>query len=99
VLARLEPEGLTHALKHAGPTAIRVSLERAADAVAVEDRGPAPGRDPRPPSGGYGLGGMRTRVEDLGGRLSFGRTGPGGWRLQAEIPLAGSAKTDLSTGS
>ncbi|MGH9129456.1 MAG: sensor histidine kinase [Acidimicrobiales bacterium] len=38
---------------------------------------------------GYGLVGMRERVEALGGRLDAGRGSTGGWQVQATLPLPG----------
>jgi signal transduction histidine kinase len=39
--------------------------------------------------GGYGLIGMRERVELLHGRLFAGRGYDGGWRVEAWLPLKG----------
>ena len=54
----------------------------------------------RPPAGrrfasaspvGFGLRGMRERVESLGGTLRFGRRPAGGWEVVARLPI-GSTK-------
>ena len=38
---------------------------------------------------GFGLLGMRDRVTDLDGSFSAGPTTEGGWRVTAELPIAG----------
>jgi signal transduction histidine kinase len=55
--------------------------------LGVEDDGVASGV-PVGGSGGYGIVGMRERVELLGGRFSAGRREPTGWKVRAELPLA-----------
>ena len=39
------------------------------------------GFDPAAPTGGYGLAGMRRRVEEIGGTMSI-TSGPGGTRVE-----------------
>ncbi|MBP2704151.1 two-component sensor histidine kinase [Microbispora sp. RL4-1S] len=88
--ARIVQEGLTNVLKHAGPGAraeIAVSLEDRALTVEVRN-GPGAGRPADVlPSPGHGVAGMRERARALGGRLTAGPTGDGGWRLAATFPL------------
>ncbi|NRQ39532.1 two-component sensor histidine kinase [Nonomuraea sp. NN258] len=91
--ARIVQEGLTNVLKHAGPgTEVRVSVVPADDGLAVEIRN---GRPPtvmeRLPSSGRGLAGMRERVRALGGTLTAGPDGDGGWLLTAGLPGPRSA--------
>ncbi|SPL99314.1 unnamed protein product [[Actinomadura] parvosata subsp. kistnae] len=40
---------------------------------------------------GAGLRDMRERVRLLGGALSAGPAGPGGWRVRADLPREGNA--------
>ncbi|WP_246074420.1 sensor histidine kinase [Nonomuraea terrae] len=86
--ARIVQEGLTNVLKHAGPgTRVRVSVVPTQEGLEVEIRN---GRPPtvveRLPSSGRGLAGMRERVRALGGTLSAGPDGEGGWLLAAHLP-------------
>ncbi|WP_245641820.1 sensor histidine kinase [Nonomuraea candida] len=86
--ARIVQEGLTNVLKHAGPgTRVRVSVTSSEEGLAVEIRN---GRPPtvieRLPSSGRGLAGMRERVRTVGGTLSAGPDGEGGWLLAAHLP-------------
>ncbi len=41
---------------------------------------------------GYGLAGMRERVELHGGTLEAGAAGAGGFRVRARLPVAGSVR-------
>lgn len=90
--ARLVQEGLTNSLKHAGAGAtvsVRLHTDRGALLVEVLDSGSEraqPGRSALPPSG-HGLAGMRERVDLLGGRMTAGPNGVGGWRLAARLPI------------
>ncbi|MEV0587534.1 histidine kinase [Nonomuraea sp. NPDC050310] len=91
--ARIVQEGLTNVLKHAGPgTTVHVRVAGAAggglDIEIANTRPPAPG--PVLPSSGQGLTGMRERARALGGSLSAGPDGEGGWRLTALLPAGRS---------
>jgi signal transduction histidine kinase len=82
---RLVQEALTNVRKHAvDATDVEVDVRLGAGAVmlSVVDNGTA-----RPShSGGFGLVGMRERVQELGGRFFAGATGDG-WIVTAELPL------------
>jgi signal transduction histidine kinase len=90
---RIVQEGLTNALKHAGPATADVRLTFTADTVelAVTDDG----RGPRPgdagPVDGHGLVGMRERVSLYGGRLYTGPRASGGFAVHVLIPLETAA--------
>src|SRR5439155_26735195 len=86
---RIVQEGLTNALKHAGPAQARVLIHRSGDDLAIEvaDTG-AGGANGR--GSGHGLVGMRERVAVYGGRLEAGRQPDGGYALRAHLPLASS---------
>ncbi|GAA4422518.1 hypothetical protein GCM10023148_24060 [Actinokineospora soli] len=87
---RIVQESLTNVAKHAADaTEVRVSVElvdgelrvRVADDAAATRVRPAGG------SGGYGLVGMRERVELLGGAFTAGPGDPAGWTVDARFPL------------
>jgi signal transduction histidine kinase len=89
---RLVQEGLTNATKHAGAgatAAVRVEVLDGEVRVEVTDDGGTPDRrSPLPAAGsGYGLIGLRERVELVSGTLAAGRSGRG-WRLRATLPIA-----------
>lgn len=87
---RLVQESLTNTRKHASAvSSVDVSLA-SRDGVlhlVVADDGVASGV-PVGGSGGYGLVGMRERVELLGGTFTAGRREPAGWTVRADLPLA-----------
>lgn len=91
--ARIVQEGLTNVLKHAGPgTRVRVTVAPQDEGLSVEIRnGRPPTTIERLPSSGRGLAGMRERVRALGGTLSAGPDGEGGWMLAASLPARNAA--------
>lgn len=83
-------EALTNAAKHAPGAACRVSVGRLDDALAVAVvNGPrAAGAVPTGGGGGRrGIGGMRDRIELLGGKQHIGATEDGGFEVLALVPL------------
>ncbi|WP_433512237.1 sensor histidine kinase [Nonomuraea sp. CA-143628] len=91
-LYRVVQESLTNISRHA-PNArhVTVTVARDQDAVRVQvvDDAP-PGMTPYPHRGGYGLIGMRERVEALGGTLSVGPRRGTGWSVLATLPAPAS---------
>jgi signal transduction histidine kinase len=86
---RVVQESLTNISRHAPHAhSVTVSVARDREAVTVEvvdDAPPVPARYHH--RGGYGLLGMRERVEAIGGTLSAGpRPGPG-WSVLATLPV------------
>jgi signal transduction histidine kinase len=83
---RIVQEGLTNALKHAGPAHASVRLrygERALELEVLDDgRGPAGAS-----GGGFGLLGMRERAALYGGVLAAQERPGGGYALSARLPL------------
>ncbi|MEU9239351.1 sensor histidine kinase [Streptomyces sp. NPDC048385] len=86
---RIVQESLTNILRHAAHArSATVSVTQEPDEVTVEitnDAAPGPARHRQ--DGGFGLIGMRERVEALGGTL---RAGPGhgvGWAVVATLPV------------
>ena len=90
---RVVQEGLTNAMKHSGASGASVRVERPAGAlrlrVADRGRGLDPARVLRGSEGaaGFGLRGMRDRVELAAGRFEL-RSRPGeGAEIEVELPL------------
>ena len=84
---RLVQEALSNVAKHAHATRARVAVEERNGEilVIVEDdgRGFAPGPKPT----GFGLIGMRERVDSAGGQLTIGPGPHGGTRVSARLPV------------
>ncbi|EXG81823.1 Histidine kinase,'ATPase, histidine kinase/DNA gyrase B/HSP90-like' [Cryptosporangium arvum DSM 44712] len=85
---RVVQEALTNVSRHA-PGAGSVTVSVAADEreLVVDVTDDAPAVSSRRPRGGYGLIGMRERVESLGGVVTAGPRDAGGWSVRATIPL------------
>jgi signal transduction histidine kinase len=89
-LMRTVQEALTNARRHAPASAVRVCLSYEAGRTSVTVTNEATAHAPPAPdaiaAGGYGLTGMRERLELAGGRL-FAGPSPDGWTVTAEIPV------------
>jgi signal transduction histidine kinase len=88
---RLVQESLTNARKHAEQLTrvdVSVSTRDGVVHVLVVDDGRGGRQVPVGGSGGFGLVGMRERVELLGGTFGAGRRPDGGWEVRAELPIA-----------
>jgi signal transduction histidine kinase len=86
---RIVQEGLTNALKHAGPAHAEVVLRYAPRALDVEVRDDGRGATAVNGDGaGHGLIGMRERVVLYGGELTAGPREGGGFEIRAHLPLA-----------
>ncbi|WP_284293005.1 sensor histidine kinase [Luteimicrobium album] len=97
VVYRVVQEALTNARRHAsGATRVDVQLEAdpssgGALVVRVSDDGPGPAAEGEAaPSSGYGLRGMRERVEAAGGVVRAGARDDArpGFEVEARVPLA-----------
>lgn len=86
-LFRAAQEGLTNVRKHARASAAEVSLDFVHDhsvTLAVLDDGQ--GCNGATKDNGFGLLGIRERVEVLGGRVTCGNRPTGGFALTVEVP-------------
>jgi signal transduction histidine kinase len=86
---RIVQEAVTNAGRHAPGSQVRVSLDYQRDVLAVTVRNCAPARraprDPLP-AAGFGLTGLRERVAMLGGQITAGPDGAGGFAVSAVLP-------------
>ncbi|WP_200895446.1 sensor histidine kinase [Kitasatospora griseola] len=92
---RIVQESLTNVARHAAHArTAEVAVAHAPGALTVtvtDDAPPAPARHLRPV--GFGLLGMRERVEALGGTFTAGPGPTAGWTVHAELPVsAGDAR-------
>jgi signal transduction histidine kinase len=81
---RIVQEALTNVIRHADATSVRLRL--AYDdtlIISIDDDGCGL---PAAPTNGFGLRGLRERVEAVGGHLQVGPAPRGGLRVRAELP-------------
>jgi signal transduction histidine kinase len=90
---RISAEALTNTVQHAAAHTcdLTVSVDPAANALLVEVRDDGRGLAPdRPP--GVGLGSMRERAAELGGRCDVATLPQGGTRVRARLPYRPAAQ-------
>jgi signal transduction histidine kinase len=83
---RLVQEALTNAVKHAGAERAWVEIVEDGSTVTVAVSDDGGGFDPERADGGFGLVGMRERVELVEGRLLIDSTHGKGTVIRAELP-------------
>ena len=85
---RIAQEAITNAVKHAQATRLILTVNEGAETVAlsVEDNGCGFEAADRS-NGGFGLIGMRERVELLGGKLEVMSRAGGGTRVDVAVPV------------
>ncbi|HET7053785.1 MAG TPA: GAF domain-containing sensor histidine kinase [Solirubrobacterales bacterium] len=88
VLYRLVQEALNNIAKHAGAARVRLQIRCDADRVELLVSDDGAGFDPDAPTSGFGIAGMRERIELTGGELRIESKQGGGTRLLASVPLA-----------
>ena len=84
-LYRIIQEALTNAVKHAGAARVAITVRESGGAVHVTVSDDGAGFDPNAPRAGFGLTGMRERVELLGGALEV-ESSAAGTRVAAALP-------------
>ncbi|MFC1403545.1 MULTISPECIES: sensor histidine kinase [Streptacidiphilus] len=87
---RVVQESLTNIVRHArGARTVTVTIDQDHTDITVEVADDAPSHPPSrlSPRSGYGLVGMRERIEVLGGTLDAGPRPGTGWSVRACLPL------------
>jgi signal transduction histidine kinase len=87
VVFRLVQEGMTNALRHGRASLIQVSLARVGDGLSVTIKDNGIGSANAAPGSGFGLMGMRERLEKLGGKLETSSVVGEGFTLAAWLPM------------
>jgi two-component system, NarL family, sensor histidine kinase DevS len=84
---RIVQEALTNAIKHGGARRAVVEIHEDGDTVYVEVRDDGAGFDPTADTGGFGVLGMRERVELLDGELQISSSPGAGAIVSASFPI------------
>jgi signal transduction histidine kinase len=86
---RIVREALTNVARHAPHAGnVAVTIGQNPTGITIEVTDDAPASPARPPHrGGFGLVGMRERVETLGGTLRAGPLPGAGWSVLAAVPI------------
>ena len=90
-LYRALQEALTNVRKHAQASKVLVRLRYEGDLLelVVRDNGQGtPNREVDQQSGGFGLIGLRERIELLGGQIRFGPVEPSGYRVIIQVKVS-----------
>lgn len=89
VLATALREGVTNILRHSKVQSCVITAAAEGETVRLTlvNDGVVPQVTPPHQGSGSGLGNLRTRLTEIGGRLSAGATGEGRFRLVAEAPV------------
>jgi signal transduction histidine kinase len=83
---RIVQEAVTNAVKHAGAEDVAVAVREVDGAITVRVHDEGRGFDPAEPAHGYGLVGVRERVESLGGSLAIVSAPRAGTTLTVRLP-------------
>ena len=87
LLHRVVGEALANALRHGRPSTVCISIRAETGAVAFRIADDGGGFGDKGPTGGYGLVGMRERVEAMGGTLDIVEIGlPAGVAVTGTVP-------------
>ena len=91
-------EALNNVVRHSGASEVwlRLSMEHGELKITVEDNGHGIAASATQGSGHDGLGNIRQRIEDLGGRFELTSDAATGTTLRLHLPLSGSGKARRS---
>jgi two-component system, NarL family, sensor histidine kinase DevS len=89
VLYRLAQEALNNIAKHSGAERAQLQIRCEVDRVQLIVSDDGVGFDPDAPVSGFGIAGMRERIELTDGELRIESKRGGGTRLLASVPLGG----------
>ncbi len=87
-LYRIVQEGLTNVVKHAQAACVRIALEGSVRGIVLTISDDGAGASQWDATAGFGLVGMRERVEALGGTLEIVSGAGQGFLITASLPIA-----------
>ncbi|MFF0143975.1 sensor histidine kinase [Amycolatopsis sulphurea] len=86
VLLRATQEALANVRKHANASTVRLRLSAVDGSVRLQVTDNGRGFSPQASTSGFGLRGMRSRAEQVGGKLAVRPGATGGTELELEVP-------------
>jgi signal transduction histidine kinase len=86
---RVAQEALSNVAKHARASRVQLTLTYTDDTLLLDVADDGTGFDPAARTEGYGLAGMRRRLDQVGGTLTIETAAGAGTTLNAAVPLAG----------
>jgi signal transduction histidine kinase len=92
---RVVQEALTNIVKHADARSVRVAVTASAGAVSIEVQDDGVGFAPGASGSGFGLAGIRERVQLAGGTVRI-ESGEGGTRVRAALPAHARSRSGHS---
>ncbi len=87
-LYRVVQEALNNVVKHAGATRVDVAIVEAGDRIDLRIADDGAGLPERRDTSGFGLIGMRERIELIGGSIEIGSPAGGGTEIRASVPVS-----------
>jgi signal transduction histidine kinase len=93
---RVVQEAVNNAVKHAGADDVAVTVREQGHVIMVRVSDEGHGFDPGEPARGYGLVGMRERVESLGGALAIESSPGTGTTVTVRLPVLRTPAQDAS---
>jgi signal transduction histidine kinase len=95
-LLRIAQEVVTNALRHAAATHFKARLHFEAQRLSLELRDDGCGFDPELKRDGFGLVGMRERVDQMGGQIVIQSAVGAGTTIAITLPLTGDSQPSES---
>lgn len=87
ILFRVLQEAITNIIRHSKATFVNISLKKETGKILMRIRDNGTVTPNQKINEGFGLKGMKSRVEEKGGKLNYSSLEPNGFEIKAEIPL------------
>ena len=96
VVYRFAQEALTNVAKHSGATLVEIEFHRNEEEIVISiiDNGRGISQDHSVSPHSYGMLGMRERVDQLDGQISFDTPPGGGFSVTVSLPLPAKASEE-----
>ena len=89
-ICRIVQEVLANVLRHSGATKVSIDFAQDVDSLSISVSDDGRGFDREKVSGGFGLGHIKSRVDDLGGTIEIYSGHGKGTQVQFTVPISGA---------